>query len=394
MNGQEQGQGRAQGARPRRRAQGHGSARLRIQRMLQKELRQIFRDPRLKRIIFVAPVIQLIVFGYAVNTDLRNASTFVVDQDQTQESRALVDALTASGYFRVVGRSARPADLTAALDKNRAVMGVQIPARFAADLAAGRSPGVQLLFDGSNSNTATIAQGNATRIVQQFALAHLQATGSVPTGGIELRTRAWYNPDLASRVYNVPAVIGIILMLMSLLLTAMAVVREREMGTLEQLSVTPLTPTEFMLGKTLPPAIIAFFDLVLITLVAILWFGIPFRGSAIALLAAALLYILTGLAFGLLISTISKTQQEAFMALFLIFMPFIILSGFMFPIFTMPEAFQLLTYLNPIRHFLEVVRGIFLKGDGLRELWPQYLWLTGLAVVTMWTAVMRFRRGA
>ncbi|MEJ2218443.1 MAG: ABC transporter permease [Gemmatimonadota bacterium] len=386
----------------------------RIGHMVRKEFRQMFRDPRLKRLIFVAPIVQLVVFGYAVNTDVRNASTFVVDLDHTMESRALIDALTASGYFRVTARSDRPGDMTEALNKGHAILGLEIPAGFAKDVAARRA-NVQLVVDGTNSNTATVAQGNALRIIQQFAAgaggggggqtagggmggggvggASATAAGATaPPPGVDLRTRAWYNPDLASRVYNVPAVIGVILMLMSLVLTSLAVVREREIGTLEQLTVTPLTPTELMLGKTLPVAVVAFIDLVIITLVAVLWFGIPFEGSALALLLAALVYILAGLSFGLLISTVSRTQQEAFMALFLLFMPAIILSGFMFPIFTMPRVFQWLTLLNPIRYFLEIVRGIFLKGDGLRDLWPQYLALAVMAAVALRAAVWRFRR--
>ena len=385
------GQAQAQGAGSGTATPGRRGAWLRVRRMLRKEFRQMFRDPRLARVIFIAPVIQLIVFGYAVNTDLRQAPTYVVDQDNTRASRELVDALTASGYFRVVGRSDRAAAITEALDRGRALMGVQVPRGFARDLVAGRGAEVQLILDGSNSNTGTIARGNAERIIQLFALERMRAAGV--TGALELRTRAWYNPDLASRVYNVPAVIGLILMLMSLLLTALTVVREREVGTLEQLSVTPLTPGEFILGKTIPPAIVAFIDLALITGVAILWFDIPFRGPALALLLAASLYILTGLAFGLLVSTISRTQQEAFMALFLTLMPAIILSGFMFPIFTMPDVFQWMTYANPIRHFLEIVRGVFLKGDGMAQLWSQYLWLTGLAALMLWSAVWRFRRG-
>lgn len=376
---------------------------LRVRRMLVKELRQIFRDPRMKRVIFVAPMIQLIVFGYAVNTDIRRTATFVVDHDRTAASRELVDALTASGYFRVEGRSQRPADLLAALDRGRAIVGLEIPRGFASALAAGRSARVQVLVDGTNSNTATVVQANAVRILQDFgarrgggvalaAGAGSQAGGAgPPPGGVELRARAWYNPDLASRVYNVPAVIGVILMLMCLLLTAMAVVRERETGTLEQLMVTPLGPMELMLGKTLPVALIALADLVLITTVAILWFDVPFRGSALALLLAAVLYVLAGLSLGLLLSTAARTQQEALMVMFLFFLPAIVLSGFMFPIFTMPVVFQWLTLLNPLRHFIEIVRGVFLKADGVVELWPQYLALLTMAAGAMGLGLRRFR---
>lgn len=371
---------------------------VRITRMVRKELRQLFRDAKTKRVIFVAPILMLILFGYAVNTDVRNVATAVVDHDRTPESRALVDALTASGYFRVVTTSDRPADIGRALDHGTAVVGLEIPSGYARDLAAGRSPSVQLLVDGTNSNTATVAQGYATRIVQQLGVRLADAApvadpgaASSVVGGIDLRARAWFNPALESRVYNVPAVIGVIVLLMCLLLTAMAVVREREVGTLEQLLVSPLTARELMLGKTLPVAGIAVFQMALVTTVALLWFDIPLRGSVPTLALAALLFILAGLSFGLLISTVSETQQEAFLAMFLFFLPAIILSGFLYPIDTMPEPFQILTLANPLRHFLEIVRGIFLRGAGLTQLWPQFLVLTGMAVAGLVVATRRFR---
>lgn len=366
---------------------------VRIRRMVSKELHQLFRDPRSRMITFGAPILQLVLFGYAVNTDVRNAALFVVDHDRTAASRALVDALTAGGYFRVAGRSERPRDLGAALDAGRALVGLQIPRGFAQDLAAGRGAAVQVLVDGTSSNTATVAQGYALRIVQRFGLEYAAAHGALPPGGVELRTRVWYNPTLESRVYNVPAVIGMILLMMSLLLTALAVVREREVGTLEQLMVSPLSPAELMIGKTIPVTAIAFLDLALVTGVALLWFGIPLRGSVLLLLVASGVYILTGLGFGLFISTISRTQQEAFMTMFLFFLPMIILSGFMYPIETMPAFFQWLTLLNPVRHFLEVVRGVFLKAEGFADLWPQLLALTAMAAVVLALAVRKFRKG-
>lgn len=364
----------------------------RVRRLVHKELRQIFRDPRMKRVVFVAPILQLVVFGYAVNTDIRETPMFVVDHSATHESRRLVEALTASGYFRVVGRSARPEALARALDRGDAIVGIQIPAGYAADLRGGRGAAVQVLVDGTNSNTATVVQGNALRIIQQHTERELAAAGGATAGGVDLRIRAWFNPDLASRVYNVPAVMALIVLLMSLLLTALSVVRERELGTLEQLMVTPLSPGEMILGKTLPVALIALFQLTAIMVVAVFWFDIPFRGSLLALLVAALIYIAAGLAFGLLISSISRTQQEALMVLFLFFMPAIILSGFMFPIFTMPTVFQWITLANPIRHFIEIVRPVFLRGDGVVELWPQYLWLLALAASAMGLARWRFGR--
>lgn len=210
--------------------------------------------------------------------------------------------------------------------------------------------------------------------------------------GVDFRARAWYNPNLESRVYNVPAVMGTIVMMMSLLLTSLAVVREREIGTLEQLMVSPLTPAELILGKTLPVVLIALAQLVLVTAVALLWFGIPFRGSFLLLAVAGLCYILSGLGIGLLISTISGTQQEAFMTMFFFFLPAIMLSGFMFPIQNMPPLLQFLTLLDPIRHFLEIVRGVFLRGAGWEVLYRQIVVLFLMGVTVLWFSTTRFRK--
>jgi len=367
---------------------------LRLRQMVIKEARQLLRDPRTRMVMFVSPIIQLLLFGYAVNTDIRNTATFVVDHDRTMESRRLVEAFTASGYFVVAGRSDRPSDLVEALDHGNAVLGVEIPSGFARDLGLGRAT-VQLLVDGTDSNTGIVALGYAGRIVQGFGVRAVGGGQGAVGGGqgaVELRTRIWYNPSLESRAYNVPAVIGVLLMLMTLLLTALAVVREREIGTLEQLMVSPLTPTELMLGKTIPVALVALVDLVLVTAVAMLWFGIPLRGSVPALVVAAALYILAGLSLGLFVSTISATQQEAFMTMFFFFLPAIILSGFLYPVSSMPRFFQWLTLFNPIRHFLDVVRGIFLKGATITELWQHYLALTIMSSGLLALAVSRFRK--
>jgi len=358
--------------------------------MLVKEIIQALRDPRMRFILFIIPAVQTVIFGYAVNTDVRNVATALVDHDRTPASRELVAALTASGYFRVVLTSDRPADLGRALDQGQAVVGLVIPEGYAADLAAGRGPAVQMIVDGTNSNTATVAQGYAARIVQQLG-ARLAARAGLAPDGIELRARAWFNPSLASRVYNVPAVIGVIVLLMCLLLTAMAVVREREMGTLEQLLVSPLSAGELMLGKTLPVAVVALVQMSLVTTVALLWFDVPLRGPVTTLLLAAALFILAGLSLGLLVSTFSATQQEAFLGMFLFFLPAIILSGFLYPIDTMPELFQRLTLANPLRHFLDIVRGVFLRGAGLAELWVQFAVLAGMALAGLAVATARFR---
>lgn len=371
----------------------------RIAELVRKELLQIRRDPRLWRILVVAPMIQLMVFGYAVSTDVRHTATFLVDQDRSQLSRELVDAFTASGYFEVVARSDSPDDLVAALDRSEAVVGLVILPGFGADLAAASAASVggvatvQLLVDGTNSNVATVALGYAEGILRAFGVAEAgESTAASPPTAVALHERAWYNPSLESRNYNVPAVVGTLMMLVALLLTALAIVREREIGTLEQLMVSPLSPGELIAGKTLPFALIALFDLALVTTVAILWFGVPFRGSLAVLLLASLLFLLPALGTGLLISTVSATQQEAFLTTFLTFMPTILLSGFLFPVSSMPRVFRWIAQVNPLTHYLEIVRGVFLKGVGLGVLWPQHLALLGLGGALLVLAARRFEK--
>ena len=368
----------------------------RIAQIVRKELLQTFRDVRLRGLIFFAPIVQLMIFGYAVSTDIRNTETFVVDLDRTPASRELVEAFTASGYFKVVGRSDRPADLIDALDHGRAIAGIEIPANFARDLTRGGAA-IQILVDGTNSNVATVARGYAERIAGQYGMRALAnspmgAGGATPAVAIELRERAWFNPDLASRDYNVPAVVGMIILLTSMLLTALAVVREKEIGTLEQLRVSPLTPGELIAGKTIPFAITGMLELAIVTAVALLWFHVPFRGNVLMLLLASALYLLPALGLGLLISTLANTQQEAFMVNFLIMMPTILLSGFMFPVSSMPVVFQWLTLLNPVRHYLEIVRAIFLKGAGFAPLWPHYAALLGMGVGVLVLSAKRFHK--
>ncbi len=376
----------------------------RIREMVVKEFRQIFRDPRMSRVIFITPILQLLLFGYAVSTDVRNTSTFVVDHDGTLASRSFVESFTSSGYFRLAGKSDRPSDLVRALDRGDAIVGLEIPRGFAESLRSDGGAHVQLLLDGTNSNTATVARSYAERIAFDYGVrvgggeavaaggAMASRAGSTPR--VELRERAWFNPDLASRDYNVPAVIGAIMLLIALLLTSLAIVREREIGTLEQLRVSPLTPGELIAGKTIPFAIIGMADMVLVTVVAVLWFRVPFAGSPALLLLAGALYLLAALGVGLLISTLASTQQEAFMVSFLVYMPAILLSGFMFPVSSMPAVFQWLTYANPMRHFLEIVRGVFLKGVGLEALWMQYAALALMGVSLLAVATVRFRRDA
>lgn len=356
----------------------------RVFRMMRKEWRQMLRDIRMRGIIFVAPMIQLVMFGYAVSTDVRNVPVVVADQDRSADSRALIERLTASGYFRVVETVEPGRGIPTALERGSALVGIEIPPRFGADRRAGRGGTLQVLLDGTDSNTGTVALGYLQGIIRR-----LGEEGATPP--IRVAARAWYNPSLESRVYNVPAVIGALLLLITMLLTSLSVVREREVGTWEQLIVSPITPTELMLGKTLPVAVIGVVDLVLVSTVAVAWFGIPLRGSAVLLVASAIPFVVAGLSLGLIISTLSRTQQEAFMSMFLVVLPLLIFSGFMFPVSSMPEVFRLATLANPLRHFLEVVRGIFLKGSGVADIWPQIAVLTAMATAGMAEATRRFR---
>lgn len=374
-------------------------SRVRVWQLLRKEMLQLLRDPRSRRLLIIAPIIQLLVFGYAVNTDVRHARTFLLDADRSAESRRLTDALTSSGYFDIVLRGDRPAQLTRALDGGDVLVGVHIPRGFAADVARGQSTSVQLLVDGSSANTANVALGYATQIIGRYGLqrgVEIAARAGVPSGagGVDFAVRVWYNPNLESRVYNVPAVMGNIVMLMALLLTCLAVVRERELGTLEQLMVSPLRPVELILGKTLPAALVSMFDVALVAAVSLLWFRIPFAGSFLVLGVASLLFVLSGLGVGLLISTMSNTQQEAFMSMFMFFMPALMLGGLMFPVENMPRWVQTLTLLDPIRHYLIVVRGVFLRGAGWSIVWPQLLALATLGFSVLGFATKQFHKRA
>lgn len=370
----------------------------RIKRMLIKEFIQIFRDPRMKAVIFVMPVIQLMVFGYAVTTDVRNVAMAVHDLDNSIESRELISRFADSGYFDIVERIEHPDRVSELLNRSRVSAVIRINAGFGADIRAGKSAPVQLILDGTDSNTAGIVMDYSARITGLFSDEVLtdrlvRTMGAAPDPGIvELRSRAWFNENLESRNFYVPGVIAILLMLITLMLTSMAVVREKEIGTMEQIMVTPITPAEFILGKSLPFAIIGLFDVIIITIVGVLWFSVPVRGSLLLLFGATLLYIMTTIGIGLLISTVSRTQQQAMMSTFFFYFPAVLLSGFMFPIANMPEVIQWLTYLNPLRYFLIILRGVFLKGIGPEALWPQMLALAVMGLFVLWLASRRFKK--
>lgn len=370
----------------------------RIKHMLIKEFIQIFRDPRMKGVIFLMPIIQLLVFGYAVTTDVKNIPTLVYDLDNSVASRELIGRFVKSGYFEVLEYTDRDSRIRDLMDRGEVGAVLRINKGFENDLRAGRTAQLQLIVDGTDSNTAGIVLNYSSRIAGQFSNKVLverltRATGRpANTSRVELETRAWFNENLESRNFYVPGVIAIIVMLITLMLTSMAVVREKEIGTMEQIMVTPITSVEFILGKTVPFALIGFADVVLITLLGVFWFEVPIRGSLLLLFVATALYLLTTLAIGLFISTVSQTQQQAMMSTFFFYFPAVLLSGFMFPIANMPVVVQWLTYLNPLRYFLVIIRGVFLKGVGPDVLWPQILALAVMGRVALWLAAKRFKK--
>ncbi|MEZ5402618.1 MAG: ABC transporter permease [Bryobacteraceae bacterium] len=355
----------------------------RIVTMIHKELVQVLREPRLRFMIILPPVLQLLVFGFAVNLDVDHARIGWQDSDRTPQSRELRDAFTSSGYFEVTADIVNEDGVREYLDDGEGIGVVRILPGFARDLARGKTTSIQILVDGSNSNNASLVTGYANRI----------AAGFGQRGGVSLaEPRVWFNPELKSRYYFVPGVLMNIITLITLMLTAMAIVREKEIGTMEQLMVTPIRPVELILGKTLPFVAIGLFDLVLVTLAARVIFGIPFRGSPLLLLGASLLFLMTTLGMGLFISTVSRTQQQALMSSFFFFMPAFMLSGFAFPIRNMPEFAQWISLGNPQRYFIEVLRGVFLKGSTAEVLWPQLAAMAGLGVAILAASALRFRK--
>jgi ABC-2 type transport system permease protein len=370
----------------------------RIKCMLIKEFFQALRDPRMRLFIFAMPVIMLLLFGYAATNDVQHIATAVYDLDNSVGSREVASRFVKSRYFDVVEYVSDERRARELLDRGQARVVLRMDRGFENDLRGGRTGKVQLLLDGTDSNTAGIVLGYAARITEEFSQERLQLqldrrAGNLRLPGqVNLTTRAWFNENLESRNYFVPGVIAILVALITLLLTSLAVVREKELGTIEQIMVTPITPIEFILGKTVPFAIISFVDVVVVTTVGVFWFDVPIHGSIALLLFCSALYLLTALGVGLLISTVSQTQQQAMMTTFFFFMPAILLSGFIFPIANMPPVVQWLTYLNPMRYFLVIIRGIFLKGAGAVILWPQMVAMTAIGVATLWRAARRFRK--
>jgi ABC-2 type transport system permease protein len=370
----------------------------RIARLVRKEFLQLRRDPRLLRMVIITPIFQLIIFGYAVSTDIKHIGTAVYDEDRTAASRELIDNFIQSRYFEFRRYLSSPEEINQVMDNSQAQIVLHIPRHFSKDLARNRAASVQMILDGSDSMTASIIAGYAGGVVRRYAagisLARFdRLKGQLPqVPRVEGRLRVWYNPELKSVNFMVPAVLCQLLLVITMIMTSVAIVKEREIGTLEQLVVTPIKARELILGKSIPFVLIGFVDMLLVMLVAVYWFKVPIYGNILLLFALTAVFLFTSLGLGLFISTISHTQQQASMSSFFLMMPSILLSGFMFPIANMPQIIQYITYLIPLRYFLVIVRGIFLKGNTAAELWPQIIPLAALGIAIMLLSSLRFRK--
>jgi ABC-2 type transport system permease protein len=371
----------------------------RLKQLLIKEFIQVFRDKRTRFVLFAPPIIQMLIFGYAATFEIHHVPTVVLDLDHSQESRELLSRFSSSPYFDVERQLTDRRQLGDLIDRGEATVGLDINAGFAQNLRKGQTAPLEVIVDATTSNTALIASAYIAQIAAGFAQDYQrdriyriapQMIEKMPS--VQLEQRPWYNPDLSSRWFFVPGIIGSLTLVLVVTLTAFAVVREREIGTLEQIMVTPIRPAEFILGKTLPFFLIGLFDVSLIATVGTLWFQVPFRGHVLVLLTGAVLFLLCMLGVGLLISTVSATQQQAMVTAFFFIMPAITFSGFGFPISTMPQWLQYFTYLSPLRYFLVVLRGSYLKAAGMEILWPQMLAMAVLGISLLTIAVLRFHK--
>nr|NJM00856.1 ABC transporter permease [Desulfobacula sp.] len=369
----------------------------RIRQMLIKEFLQILRDRRMRAVIFGMPVIQLVVMSFALTTDVMNIRTGVLDMDKTPSSRELIHSFTAGGYFEMIRTVDSQADIQGLLDRAEVRAVIHIPPGFEADLKSGSTASVQVLTDGTDSNSTAIVQGYAGRIVQDYShqklMARLQQSGlpAVKTP-VDTMERAFFNENQESRFYFVPSLIAVMLFIFSLLLTSISIVREKEIGTIEQVMVTPIRKFEFILGKTVPFMITGYISMTIMLVVAFFIFDIVVKGNIFLFYLLSGLYLFGNMGIALIISAGASTQQQAMLTSFLILMPCVMLSGFMFPIKNMPDIIQYATWLNPMRWYLEILRGIVMKDVGLAVLWPAVAAQAGLAAAFISLAWVRFSK--
>jgi len=368
---------------------------------IKKEFLQFKRDRKMFAVILIAPVMQLLFLGYAATLDVKNVKTAVWDQDRSTSSRELIRKYEKSGYFTMDYYVSSYDEITGLVDNGKVLMAIIIPRNFEKDISSGYGTELQTIFDGSDGNKALIAAGYSISISSSFSASMLNSMIErkglknvlMKVPHIEAETRVWYNPDLVTRKYMLPAIVGLLIMLVTINLTSLAIVKEREIGTFEQLIVTPLKPYQIIIGKFVPFSILGIVSITLVLSVMRFWFEIEIAGSVILLYAAAVLFMLSTLSLGLFVSTISKTQQQATMtAVFGIMMPMIYLSGFAFPIENMPAWIQTITYVIPLRYFITIVRGIILKGVGFGNLKMEFLALFIFGIILLTVSSLRFRK--
>lgn len=364
-----------------------------------KELLQFKRDRKMLAVVFMAPILQLILLGYAANMDVDVVHTTIFDQDRTAASRKFIKNFDQSGYFAIDYYASSYAEVTELIDKGKTLVAIVIPNDFEKKLYRRETVTIQTLFEGSDGNKSSIALGYIQGITNRYSQLIVNETKDkygmkLPlAGSLVPEVRVWYNPEMKTQNYMVPGIMGLILMITTLSLMSMAVVREREIGTLEQLIVTPIKPYQLILGKLIPFTIIGFVVMIIVMIIMTQWFGIVVRGSRLFLLFTALLFVLSNLGLGLFLSTVSKTQNQAMMAsVFALMMPMIYLSGFAFPIENMPEVVQYITYLIPLRYFITILRGIVLKGIGFTSLWLETLILFGMGAGILILSSLRFSK--
>jgi ABC-2 type transport system permease protein len=362
---------------------------LRLRCMLIKEFHQMLRDVRMRMVVFAFPVVQMTVLAFALTTDVKDIRTAVLDDDYTPASRAVTAAFESGGWFKIRKILASAGDIHRVLDSAEVQAVIHIPRGFEGDLNAGRGPKLQVLADGTYNNDTAIIFNYAQQVLSAF---NQQWRPNIPSQPVAFEVRAWYNPNLLSKFYYVPGLIAVMLMVISLLLTSIAIVREKEIGTIEQVMVTPIRRTEFIAGKTLPFLITGLITMTNMLIVALPVFGLRVHGSLALLYAVAVLFLIGNLGIALLISVTAHTQQQALLTAFLVLMPAVLLSGFIFPIHNMPPAIQVLTYMNPMRWFLQILHGIAIRGVGVQALWPAICAQAALAAGAVTLAILRFKK--
>lgn len=361
-----------------------------------KEFIQIKRDKRILPIIFILPVLQIIILGYAATLDIKNIGLIVLDKDNTDISRTFINQFTNSNYFTLIDYISSENEIDYYLDRGLATLAIVIPKNFTSDILTGRQTQLGIFADGADANTANISIAYVSQIITKYSknilISRLQ-NFPVRAPRVSAEPRVWYNPDLRSANFMIPGVIALVLMIITMTLTSVSIVKEKELGTLDQLLVTPIKSHQLILGKIIPYIIIGFINVLLVLTVAVLWFQIPIKGSVLLLFTLSGLFVMTTFGLGIFVSTISKTQQQAMLtAQFFFFFPFIFLSGFTFPISNFPWIIQQITYLIPLRYFLEIIRGIILKGANLYSLLPQTIALFVFGIVILSFSILRFRK--